>query len=82
MTLEDLAKDPGIYLLPDADTERGAMVHLRRLCPHIFEEQLDGWYRDPATWPQKRGWPEFKRWFAYTRHSVIIDLCDTPLESS
>ena len=41
MTLEDLAEDPGIYLLPEADTERGAMFQLRRLCPRIFEEQLD-----------------------------------------
>ena len=39
-------------------------------------EQLDGWPRDPATWPNDRSFDVFGRWFDYHHHSALIDLCD------
>jgi hypothetical protein len=51
LTLEDLRSDPSVYLLPVYDTEEQARNHLRKRCEDIFEEQLEGWYRDPSTWP-------------------------------
>jgi hypothetical protein len=46
----------------------------------IFEEHLDGWYRVPAVWPKKRDLPTFRRWFEFSFHSLIVDLCDDVLE--
>jgi hypothetical protein len=46
----------------------------------IFGEQLNGWYRVPATWPKRRDRATFQRWFEFSFHSVIVDLCDDILE--
>jgi hypothetical protein len=49
------------------------------LCEEIFKEQLAGWYGDESAWPQDRSFDEFRRWFDYQHHSMMIDLCDEPL---
>ena len=45
----------------------------------IFEEQLDGWYRVPSSWPSQRDLDAFDRWFEWSFHSVVVGLCDEPL---
>lgn len=56
-----------------------ARKHLETLCGEIFREQLDGWYRVPSSWPKRRDFDAFDRWFAWSFHSVIVDLCADPL---
>jgi hypothetical protein len=79
LKLEDLRREPTIYLLPECDSEEEAVEHLETVCTEIFEEQLDGWYRVPSSWPKDRDFATFKRWFEWSYHSVIIDLCADPL---
>ena len=79
LRLEDLRLDATIYLLPEYDTEEEARGYLREHCSEIFEEQLDGWYRVPSAWPVDRTFDTFTRWFEYSFHSVLVDLCDDPL---
>jgi hypothetical protein len=79
LALEDLRREPTIYLLPEYDTEEEALGHLKKVCGEIFEEQLDGWYRVPSVWPVDRGFDAFKLWFEYHFHSVLIDFCDGAL---
>jgi hypothetical protein len=78
-SLNDLRKEATIYLLPEYDTEEEARQHLAKRCGEVFEEQLNGWYRDPSAWPADRTFKNFKRWFEYQFHSVIIDLCSHPI---
>ena len=80
LTLADLRREPTIYLLPPYDTEEEALTHLEEVCAEIFEEQLDGWYRVPSSWPDNRTFDIFKRWFEYRFHSMLVDLCEDPLE--
>jgi len=42
LTLEDLRRDPSVYLLPARDLEPDLEKCLKRFCKAIFEEQLDG----------------------------------------
>ena len=42
--------------------------------------QLVGWYRVPSSWPVNRTFDTFKRWFEYRFHSMLVDLCEDPLE--
>ena len=54
LTLADLGREPTIYLVPecaDAEEERAA---LQTVFPTIFEDQLDGWWRDRTMWPTPR----------------------------
>jgi hypothetical protein len=48
LSLEDLRREPTIYLLPEYDTEEEAHGYLREYCSEIFEEELDSWYRMPS----------------------------------
>jgi hypothetical protein len=79
LKLEDLRREPTIYLLPEYDTEEEAHGYLRHHWREIFEEQLDGWYRVPSAWPVDRTFDRFNRWFEYRFHSMLVDLCDEPV---
>jgi hypothetical protein len=52
------------------------------LSSEIFEEQLNGWYRVPAVWPEDRELHTFLRWFECGFHSVVVDACDNRLRHS
>ena len=80
LTLEDLQREPTIYLVPECDTEDQAVEYLGESAGTIFEEHLDGWYPVPAVWPTKRDLATFQRWFEFSFHSMIVDLCDDVLE--
>jgi hypothetical protein len=43
LTLEDLQREPTIYLVPECDTEDQAVEYLGESAGTIFEEHLDGW---------------------------------------
>ena len=80
LTLEDLQREPTIYLVPDCDSQDQAIAYLGESVRDIFEQHLDGWYRVPAGWPEKRDLTAFQCWFEFSFHSMIVDLCDDVLE--
>ena len=51
LSLEDLRREPTVYLLPECQNEEEARQFLAEVCSEIFEEQLNGWYRVPSSWP-------------------------------
>jgi hypothetical protein len=80
LELEDLQREPTIYLVAECDCQEQAMEHLGESVRDIFEEQLNGWYRVPAVWPVKRDVTTFHSWFEISFHSMIVDLCDNVLQ--
>jgi hypothetical protein len=80
LTLEDLRLEPTIYLLAESDSKEEALEHQREVSNRIFEEQLNGWYRIPSVWPTERSLAALQRWFECSFHSIMVDLCDDPLE--
>ncbi len=79
LSLQDLTREPTIYLLPDCDTQAELDAALRERCEEIFIEQLAGWFNDETAWPQDLGFETFCRWFDLQHHSMLVDLCDDPL---
>ena len=79
LSLEDLRREPTVYLLPQCESEEEARQCLQEVCSQIFEEQLDGWYRVPSSWPTRRDLNAFGHWFEWSFHSVVVDLADDPL---
>ena len=79
LNLEDLRREPTVYLLPECENEEEARKWLKEVCGQIFEEQLDSWYRVPSSWPRRRDLDAFDRRFEWSLHSVAVDLCDDPL---
>jgi len=79
LRLEDLRRQPTIYVLPECENEGEAREYLEEMCGEIFEEQLNGWYRVPASRPSRRDLDAFDRWLEWSLHSMVVDLCDVPL---
>lgn len=80
LTLQELQNEPTVYLIREGDSDEEVRNHLVKACGKIFEEQLDGWYRVPSSWPQRRGMSEFDRWFEWSAHPVVFDLCAAPIQ--
>ncbi|MFW6180113.1 MAG: hypothetical protein ACOC8N_00085 [Spirochaetota bacterium] len=64
-----------VYLIPDLVDYEDAWESIREVYEEIFENELFGWYTDPAAWPQDRTFEMFLEWFDVEIHSVIEDLC-------
>ena len=64
LSLEDLRQEATVYLLPECENEKDVRRCLEEACGQVFEEQLDGWYRVPSSWPSRRDLDTFDRWFA------------------
>jgi hypothetical protein len=79
VTLEDLGKESTVYLVPECDNDDEVRAYLTETCGQIFEEELDGWYRVPSSWPDQRDMSTFNRWFEWSFHTMVIDLSHDPL---
>jgi hypothetical protein len=79
ITLNDVCREPHVYLIAECDTEDDLVHVLRELCEKIFEEQLDSWYRVPSSWPQNRSYEVFCQYFEFEHHSMLFDVCEDPL---
>ena len=44
ITLQELAHEPSIYLIPECGSDEELDAVLPNLCEEIFTEQLDAWY--------------------------------------
>jgi hypothetical protein len=51
LTLDDLAAEPTIYLLPAYDSEVAMTEYLSEVYADIFEEELNGWHSDEVDIP-------------------------------
>ncbi len=80
ISLEEINEDSTAYLLPDYSYDEEQDEILVRFYELIFEEQLEGWWKDESDWPPKRDFTMFNKWFDLEFHSLVIDLVDAPLE--
>ena len=79
LSLEDLRGEPTVCLLSECENEEEARECLEEVCGQIFDEQLESRYRVHSSWPSRRGLDAFDRWFEWSFHSMVVDLCDDPL---
>ena len=79
LTLDDLAAEPTIYLLPAYDSEEAMTEYLSEVYADIFEEELNGWHSDDSVWPRDPAFEMFCLWFDYRFHPMLVDVCDEPL---
>lgn len=74
LTLDELRADATVYLLPECDSEAAWTEQLRAHYRDIFNEQLDGWFRDQTAWPTPATFELFTDWFDINSHTMVIDL--------
>jgi hypothetical protein len=79
LTLVSLTREPTIYLVSECGDTHDERACLQAVFSTIFEDQLNGWWRDRTTWPTPRSLGVFTRWFDCQFHSTLLDLTDEPL---
>ncbi len=79
-TLDEVNLDCTAFLFPDYEDDSEMEKLLEQYYPVIYEEQLDGWWRDQDAWPQKRDLKTFKEWFDVDFHCMVFDLVEKPLK--
>ncbi len=78
-TLDEVNQDSTTFLLPEYEDDSEIKKLLERYYSFIFEEQLDGWWRDQDAWPSKRNLKTFKEWFDVDFYCTVFDLVEKPL---
>jgi len=81
VSLQEINEDNSVYLIPEYEDDFEKDKVLKLIYKEIFEEQLEGWWRDEKDWPKKRNLSLFKKWFDVEFHSVVIDLVGNELVS-
>lgn len=79
LTLAELEHERTVYLV-EVEDERELEEWLELNSEAIFEEELSGWYTDPALWPRDRSLRQFRGWCSAEFHSVVVDTGRSPLE--
>lgn len=74
MTLDKLrSNEQTVFLLPEFYSLEEASDHLDKIYKTVFKVELEGWWTDPADYPQKMTLKMFHEWFDVELHSMVID---------
>ncbi len=67
-----------MYLVEVEDEDELA-EWLARNHQELFEEELKGWYTDPALWPRDRSLQRQQEWCSFELNTVVVDTGESPL---
>ena len=67
-----------MYLV-DVEDEDELTEWLTRHHEELLEEELSGWYTDPALWPGTDRSRCSKEWCSLELHTVVVDTGESPL---
>ena len=72
--LQELRASPSIYLVESIDVLEDFDLLVEDNWEWIFREQLNGWMRDPKTWPDELTREMFVEWFDCEFSTMIWDM--------
>jgi hypothetical protein len=79
LTLEEVNQEHTVYLV-EVEDEGGLAGWLTRHQRELFDEELNGWYTDPALWPRDRSLTTLREWCSSELHTIVVDAGESPLE--
>ncbi len=72
--LQEVRTDPSIYLVETIDSLEDFDLLVDDTWGWIFREQLNGWMRDPESWPDELTREMFLEWFDCELSTMIWDM--------
>ena len=77
----DGISEPGLYLLPDYNSENDKQSIIELFYDQIFTNELSWQNADESLWPGQRNRSLFDDWFEISLSNTILDLVDQPLDA-
>lgn len=65
-------------LIPDSYDEFNYEVYLKRHYKELFETELESWSTDPGSWPKKRDYRTFLKWFRVVPSDSVLEMGKGP----
>jgi hypothetical protein len=65
---------------PNFDACAEYIKYLKKIYKKVFEIELESWSIDKGTWPKKRSFSLFEKWFYIEFHSEVFDALGTDIE--
>ena len=81
LTLADVEKERTVYLV-EVEDQDDLNRWLDRHGKKLFEDELRGWYTDPALWPRVRSPKKLRQWCSFELNTVVVDTGTSPLEDN
>ena len=78
--LKKLRTDPSIYLVETIDFLEDFDLLVDDTWERIFREQLNGWMRDPGSWPEGLTRKMFLEWFDCELSTMIWNMLKTRIK--
>jgi hypothetical protein len=78
LTLAEVNSEHTAYLV-EVEDEMELAAWLARNHRSLFENELHGWYTDPALWPRDRSLRRLREWCSFQLHTVVIDTGPLPI---
>jgi hypothetical protein len=72
-------EDHNIYLVAEMSNNDEVRAWLAHNFELIFQNELNDWYTDEGSWPQKRTYTMFSQWFEVEVHSMLLDIEQGPI---
>jgi len=66
-------------VLVEVEDEDELAEWLARHHEALFEEELNGWYTDPALWPRDQSLKMLEEWCSFELNTVVVDTGESPL---
>jgi len=79
LTLAEVNQEHTVYLV-EVEDEHDLDQWLARHHEELFDQELNGWYTEPALWPRDRSLNKLKEWCSFELHTVVVDRGESPLE--
>ena len=79
LTLAEVNPEHAVYLV-EVEDENELNRWLPRHHQEVFEQELNGWYTDPALWPLNRSLKMLREWCSFELHTVVVNTGASPLE--
>ncbi len=66
--------DPTVFLVPTWEDSVEQHEIVKEFWPALFDEMLVGWSRDESSWPKKRTFEMFGKWFEVEANTTVQDI--------
>ncbi|WP_110667094.1 hypothetical protein [Salinicola halophilus] len=76
LTLDDIAGETTVYLIPEMDTPEALSAYVEERCVDLLKSELRAWEEDERQWPETVDAALFRE-FLYVEHSyLVVDFDD------